>query len=218
MDNTDVKKRVILVQRKRNSLTGETVTRTRPKTSKRQRVVVARGKGSKTIGDVLLARLKPLAFAIRTGLAKRGYNTAGMNFKSQVAVYYNEFSGRKPVDVSEFINHVAFKLKTTDNPNGDIEDARNKQSMMEVNEIVTSVMNVFSTAKHKHEALAMQGQNPRQFMTDEQLTQARAAMIVQEKLLREFRHDNFVTQGDLMKWIKWVVIGGLVIWLLWRYA
>ena len=209
MDNTDRKKRVILINKRVNHLTGETVVRTKPKNPQRKKIIVAEGKGKKTIGNILLSRLYPFGFAINTGLIKRGYNVSGLNFKSKVAIYYNEFAtgiiGRKPLNVSEFINNVSFKLTPDDEINGDIEETRNQVQFAEITSVVNDIIEVFKVAKFKYETLKIQGFEPRQFLTDEQLTQAKAAFIVQDRLTKNLQSDHFFQSGEVWGLVKIIV-------------
>ena len=201
MDNTDIKRDVVLVRNKT-----------------KKKVVVARGNGSRTIGDVLIARLRPFRFAIITGLKKHGINTAGVNFKTLVILYHNEFAinatGVKPVPITQFTNSAAFKLKTADKPTADTGDARNMASFMDIVDIVNHVINVFKVAKVKYEVAVNRGDNPKQVLTDEEYTQAKACFLVQDTLMKRMKGDNYVTTGKLRKWVIWAVVIGLGIYLL----
>lgn len=202
MDNTDIKRDVVLVRNKT-----------------KKKVVVARGNGSRTIGDVLIARLRPFRFAIITGLKKHGINTTGVNFKTLVILYHNEYAvgGQvKPVPITQFINSAAFKLKTDDKATGDTGDARNMASFMDIVDTVTRVINVFKVAKVKYSVAVSRGDDPKQVMTDEEYVQAKACFIVEDSLLRKMKGDNYLKAGQVKKFVIWAVIIGVGIYLLSR--
>lgn len=213
MDNTDRKKRVILINRKYNHLTGETVIRTKPKINKREKIVLAEGKGTKTIGEILLARVRPFNFVIKTLLIRRGYNVSGLNFQSKVIIFYNEYAagevGRTKIDFSEFINNVSFKLKPDDELTEDINETRNRVEFLKVTDVADTIVKCFKTANFRYESLKIQGLEPKHFMTDEQLLMAKATFIVMNRLSKKLQSDHFLKKSEVIVWLKWIV--GLLI-------
>lgn len=204
MDNTDKKKRIVLFQQLVNKQTGETITRVKPKPKSRKKIIVAKGKGTKTVGKILLARLYPLRFALDTGLRRKGINTTGLSFQTLVIMYYNAFSGNKPVVISDFINNPVFKLRPSDNPSGDLSEARNQTAMVQVNDIVFEVMNIFKRAYERYRTLNNMGLDPKQNMTVEEFSQAKAAIKVKNQLIREASEDHFLKASDFVKTLKWI--------------
>lgn len=194
MDNTERQNRIVLIDRKR------------PKRKK----VLARGRGRKTVGAILTARLLPFRFAMRSGLAKRGYHVHAMDFKTTIGTYYNEFGaggpGAKKIDVSAFINSVAFKITPDDQVTGDLDETRNRLAFAEVAAMADEIINIFRSAKFRYQTLVTQGLPPRQFMTDEQLTQAHAVFIVEERLLKKLDGDHFLKKDEFWGFLKWAGI------------
>lgn len=215
MDNTDIRRKVILKKTRFNSLTGETITVTRPKVRKRKTVVLSRGKGKKSIGNILLSRLVPFRFAIKTCLVKLGYNVSGLDFKTETALFYNEFAvnryGRKSLNVSEFTNNVAFKLSPDDNINGDLDEARNRTAFLEITDVADSILNVFKGSRTKYETLKLQGLQPEKLMLSAELLQAKAVFIVQRRLTEKIEYDSFVKKNDVIN----LVFIGFLIYFIW---
>lgn len=220
MDNTDVKRKVVLVRKTYNHLTGERTTTVKPKLVKSKKIIVARGYRSMggdaghTVGDVLTAKALPFRFAMRTLLNQRGYNTNKLKFKSLLIKFYNEFSSKKYIDESNFVNNVVFKLRPTDNPSGDINDARNRTAFFEVTQITNDVINIFKIARDKYMIAANNGLQPEQLLKDEELTMAKATFKVERSLLSENKKDHYVSSGELHKTLYF--IGGflLIYWLI----
>lgn len=215
MDLTDrTQRRTILTKKTFNPVTGETVTITRPKPVRKRKMTVARGKGdSYTIGDVLLSRLRPLRFAMVTGLQRSGVNTSGLPFKTLTVLYYNTFTGKK-TDLSGFINNPVFKLSPKDETAGDIQEARNRTAMLNVSDVVDTIITLFKTSRDKYNKAVSMGFDPEKNITDEDLTRAKAVFLVEKRLRRELRHDNFVRQSDVITVVKWAVIGFIIYYIL----
>ena len=221
MDNTDVKRKVVLVSSNYNSITGERVLRVKPKPRTKRKIIVASGYKSMsydgeghTIGDVLTAKVLPFRFAIKLLLRKRGVMTVGMPFKTLLVRFYIEFSGKKHLDESTFINNVSFKLKPSDNPTGDVTEARNRTVFLEVAELANAVIDLFKVAKAKYQVTISQGHDPVQLLKDEDVTMARAAFTVERDLISKSRKDHYVKYNDLTKTIKWIIGIGLVIFII----
>ena len=214
MDLTGNVQRKLLVNKSVNSVTGETVIRVRPKPIRYKRVVIARGSGdTATIGDIITARLRPLRFAMVTGLRRFGINTTGVSWPVLVALYYNTFSGKR-VDVSEFSNHVAFKLKTKDEATADLTDPKNRTQFAEINDIVTEIIELFRQSKEKYLTAEKFDNNPEQVLKSEDVCRAKAVFIVERKLRRELRADHFLKQSDMVTVIKYAIIGFILYYIL----
>jgi hypothetical protein len=218
MDNTDIstsgRTANVLIKTYRNTKTGETRVITKPLTPvKSKKVVIAKGKGKKTVGAILIARLRPFRFAMVELLKRRGINAYHLPFKTLIPIYFNNFCltdfSVKPLDISEFSNHVAFKLAVTDETNGDIEEARNMRSFMDIAEVLDHIIAVFKGAKESYRVTKLQGLKPSKYLTDEQLIQAKACMIVERKLAEQSKYDNYVKTSDILGFVKiilWVAL------------
>lgn len=169
-----------------------------------------------TIGDDLIGRLRPFRAAMIRGLQQRGVNTFGMKFKTVVATYYNEFSGKK-LNVSDFINNIAFKIKRSDDVTGDLLNARVQTSFNEINDVVSAVINIFKVSKSKYEAALTYGYEPDKILTDEEFTQAKAANRIEHSLLIKFRGDHYMKYSEFRKNMLWIFGFALVLWLCYIY-
>lgn len=204
MDNTDIKRKVILFQKRFNPVTGEKIIRTKPKNRIKIKRVLAKGRGRKTIGAILIARLQPLRFAMITGLNRKGINTLGLDLKNIVIQYYNNFSGNKPILVSKFINNFAFKITPNDTLSTDIDSARNQTAMMDIETVVSEIIRTFREAEAKFDNMKYLGLQPNLMLSDENRTQAKAVKLVKKKLIREEKQDHFLKVGQFRKTILWI--------------
>jgi len=212
MDNTDRVEQKILTKKLINSETGETITRTKPIKQKKQRIIVASGRGKKSVGNIMLAKVMPFKFAIVTLLKKRGYDTSLMNFRTLLGTYYRDFV-KPDFDVPVFANNIAFKLSPDDETTGNITDARNALQFTEIPIIVDGVISTFVKSKQKYDTCIMQGFDPEMSLKDEEITQAKACIVVQERLLKKEKSDHFLKVDDL-KNIYWLIGFILVFWIL----
>lgn len=186
MDNTVHNNRVVLVRKRK--------------------VYVANNRKGATCGDVILARLEPFRKAMIIGLNRRGINTTSLNLKTLTVLYYNEFSGRKPLGVSEFINSFCFKITPKDVTTADRNDPRNVTAISDINEVADSIIFVFRNAKDRYNNLLLQGFEPRRSMRDEEIIQANAAREVQAKLISKSAGDHYVKFSDITPFLKWGLI------------
>jgi len=222
MDNfVSEKRRVVLVKKSFNPATGESVVRTRPRIARRQRTVVARGYRSSsydgeghTVGDVLMAKATPFRFAMTTLLRRAGYATDGMPFKTVLIKFYNLFSGHPQEDETVFINNVVFKLKTNDDPTGDVDSARNQNSFVVVANIVNEVINIFKRSRDKYDTCIANGLVPEQLLTDAEVTEACATRMVERSLMRESKRDHYVSSGEFKKTLRWLLGIGIVVFII----
>jgi hypothetical protein len=128
-----------------------------------------------------------------------------MKFKTIVAVYYNEFSPTgKKINVSQFINNVAFKINKNDKPTTDINSFRNQTSFAEINFIVDSIINIFKVAKQKFETALDYGYEPKKILSDETILQAKATFLIEEKLLKKFKADHFMKFSEFKETLYWL--------------
>lgn len=169
-----------------------------------------------TTGDELINRLRPFRAAMIRGLQQRGVNTFGMKFKTVVATYYNEFSGRT-LNVSDFINNIAFKIKKSDDVTGDILSSRVQASFNEINDVVSAIINIFKVARNKYDAALVYGYEPEKLLKDEEVTQAKAAKKVEHSLLLKFRGDHYMKYSEFRKNMLWIFGFALVLWLCYIY-
>lgn len=196
MDNTDVKREVILVKKKE---------------------VLASGicdKRRHTIGDVLIAKVLPFRFAMITLLNRRGYRTDSLSFKFLVVKFYNEFVTKNPINESAFINNVVFKIRPDEKTSGDINEARNKTAFLQISEVADNVIDAFRRAKFKYQLHIEKGLNPEQLLADEELTMARAVFLIERDLLKRSHQDNYVSSGEMRKIIWWMIIIAGILWFL----
>lgn len=214
MDLTGNVQKKLLVNKSVNPLTGETVIRVRPKPTRYKRVTIARGSGDTvTVGDIITACLRPLRFAMVTGLNRFGVNTKGVSWPVLIALYYNAFSGKR-IDVSEFSNHIAFKLKTTDEATADLTEPKNRTQFAEINDIVNEIIELFRQSKEKYLTAKRFGSNPEQVLKSEDICRAKATFLVERKLRRELRADHFLKQSDVVTVIKYAIIGFILYYIL----
>lgn len=161
-----------------------------------------------SIGENIIAKLIPFKFAILTGLQRKGIDTRGMKFKTVVATYYNEYSGKK-INVSDFINNVAFKVNVSDETLNDVSSIRNQTGFVEVSLIVDSIINMFKESRKKFETALIYGYEPEKILSDEDISRAKAAKIVEENLLKKFKADHFMKVSEMnltIKWLTWLVV------------
>lgn len=200
---------------------GSITTTKKLKPKQRHKVVVARGTGEHTVGAVITSQLLPFKNVMQSQLTKRGFNTARMSFKDMIPLYYNEFVSNKnvsdspyvPINTFEFTNNPAFKIHPSDNLNGDVRDYRNLGYFDNLNGIVDNIISIFRTAKMKKRYATIEGMNPKQVMTDEELAQANAAEAIEKKLENKALNGKAVSIGTF----KNVLIIGLVIFILYKY-
>lgn len=168
---------------------------------------------SKTcLGEQIIGKLKPLQFAMVKGLQRKGISTFGMKFKTVVAVYYNEFSGNT-INVSDFINNVAFKVFNADDISGQLINVRVQNSIRELNEIVEAIINIFKTSKNKYDVAVSYGYDPEKMLKDEEIYQAKATKIVEFDLLKKFKSDHYMKASEFNYSIKWILGFFLVLYL-----
>ena len=77
----------------------------------------------KSVGAEITSELLPFKKTMIKQLNRRGYNTLGTPFKYIIPLYYNEILAEQndfePINSFKFTNNPAFKLKNSDNYNGD---------------------------------------------------------------------------------------------------
>ena len=219
MDLTENKEPVILTKTYRNRRTGEVKTITKPvPVTVPKKKVIARGKGKKTAGRILIARLQPFKGAMIRGLQRHGINTMSLPFKTIIALYYNEFCltdiTKKSLNVTDFINNVAFKINVNDDINGDITEARNETAFTEIATIVDYIISVFKGAKEKYLYIKQQSLPVYQYLTDEELLQAKTCISVERDLLMKSANDSYVKVTDFKMLVKIVLFFVLIYYLL----
>lgn len=170
-------------------------------------------KKPQSAGCLILDKIYPFRFAMITALQRRGIYVQGMQFKTLVATFYNEFSGKK-TDLVSFINNPAFKIGLEDELTVDLSSVRNQTSMIEVSLIVDSIVNIFKTAKQKYQVALDYGYEPDKILSDEDLIFAKAARIVENDLLRKFKADHFLKAGEVSSATKWILGFVIVLYLL----
>jgi hypothetical protein len=195
MDNTEEKRRIVLVRKRK--------------------IIVAKPQHTPSIGCTILKELLPLRQAMIIGLRSRGINTQGLNFKTVVVLYYNEFSGRY-INISEFINNFSFRISSVDITLADKNSARNLTAISQVKSVVEVIINIFKTAKDRYDTLLLQGFSPRELMTDEEISQARHAIKVEKELLSNSKKDHFVKASELNHYLIFAIVAGLLFYFLFK--
>jgi len=195
MDNTDVKKPVIL---------------TKPIVEKRK-VNIAAGKvRNRTLGFYLLNRVRPFRFAMVLGLQRRGISTKNLPFRTIVGLYFNNFCansfGIMPIDIVQWNNNIAFKITEKSDTGSELQEARNMTAFTQIAEVCDYIVELFREAKEKYLIAKMQGYEPKEVLTDEQFTQAKACMRVEKRLNNAERSDNYIKLSSVKAFIKWLII------------
>jgi hypothetical protein len=175
------------------------------------------------IGNDLIAKLIPFRNVMRYQLQKRGYSVKYLSFKDLVSLYYNEFvsvngnseSYLQPVNCYEFRNNVLFKLKRNDNINGNFDLHRNLKHFDSIGGVVDNIIQIFKTAKLKKRYAILQGMNPKEQLTDEELIQANAAERIEKDLENKALESKTIKFGDVKNLIIWSVII-LIFWQLFK--
>lgn len=178
-----------------------------------KKVVLILPKVQLSYGDKIINKLKPFRFAMVTGLQRKGISTNGMKFKGIVVYYYNDYSGKK-VDVSEFINNVAFKVFEGSDVSGDTNSVRVQTAFVELSLIVDSVVNLFKESAQKYDTAISYGYMPDNILNDEDISRAKAVKIVEQSLLKKFEADHFMKAGEFNTTLKWLLGFAIVLYLL----
>jgi len=216
LSSTDSKK--ILTRRVKN-FDGSVTTTTKLKKPKKVKRVIARGKGEHTVGAVITSQLLPFNKVMRKQLNNRGYDTRRVDFKNLIPLYYNEFVSNKenknsplvPINSYEFRNNPSFKIKPSDDLNGDLISIH-ADHFSGVNDIVDSIINVFKSSKDKFNSAQDIGENPNQILTDEEITQAKAAKKVERLLEDKMMGEITLKTSDFITFLKWII----GFWLIWQ--
>jgi len=164
-----------------------------------------------TYGGQVTTELLPFKGVMAYQLSKRGFNTRNLSFRELVPLYYNEFVSNKgnpfssyqPINCYDFRNNISFKVRPSDNFNGDINSFRVKHHFSEVNNVVDGIVNHFKIAQLKKRYAFAQGQNPYHTMTDEELVQARATDRITSHLENQILFDRPIKQGSLLNMLFW---------------
>jgi hypothetical protein len=218
MDNSNIQEQNLKVLRRHNR-DGTITYRKVP--DKPVKVVIARGKGEHTIGAVIVSRLLPFRKAMKMELQRRGFNTSGMNFRNVIALYYNEVISQKydksspyvPIDAKDFVNSFVFKVSPKDDYNADLSDIHNVTDINRVDSVIDNIIDVFRASKLKKQFAHLQGTDPKQVLTSEELLQANAAEKVQRVLENKEMNVKPVSTGQI-KNILFISLIGLLLYTL----
>ena len=201
MDNIDIKNTVIL---------------TKP-IYQRTKKGIAGGNGY-SVGRVLLEKVRPFRFAMLVSLQRKGIATAHLKFRHIVALFYNNFClnsfGVGAVNVSDFGNNLAFKIKTLEEAAPYNSNGRVSSQVNEVTEVAEYVIEQFKQSNEKYKVAKSYGQNPKLTLTDEELLQAAAFRKVYNDLSKEVQGDNFVKVATVKQVLKFAVIIGILYYIL----
>jgi hypothetical protein len=175
-------------------------------------------KGEFSIGTKLLAPLIPFKSVMVRQLNRRGFNTSQLDLKRLTALYYNEIVSNKenkenhfvPISYYEFCNNVAFKIRPSDNLNGDISDFKNLENFDHVNSVTNNIIASFKKAKAKKLKAHYDGLSPRSALTDDEFIQAKALERIENSLEEKALNIKPVSLGDF----KNLFLLFLGVWLL----
>ena len=178
---------------------------------------IAGGNGF-SVGRVLLEKVRPFRFAMLVSLQRKGIATSHLRFRHIVALFYNNFCtnsfGIGQVNVSDFGNNVAFKIKTLDEAAPYNSNGRVSSQVNEVAEVAEYVIEQFKQSNEKYKVAKMYGQNPAMTLSDEELLQAAAFRKVYRGLSKEVQGDNFVKVATIKQVLKIAVISLIVYYIL----
>jgi hypothetical protein len=171
--------------------------------------------GEYSIGTILISPLLPFKATMIKQLQQRGFNTDRMNFKSIVALYYNEFVSNKenkksffvPINAYEFRNNVAFKLKPSDSFQ---LDERNRIYFTDLEDVTKNIIGQFKIAKAKKKKALSDSFEPSSVLSDEEILQANHADLVEQRLEYKALNLKKFTWGDL----KGLLLVALIIWFI----
>jgi len=173
----------------------------------------------RTVGSMMISELLPFKRVMRKQLNMRGFSTNQMPFNQLAILYHNEFASNKfntsnsylPINSYEFCNNVAFKIKPSDNLNGDITNPRNRDYFLQIGGVVDNIVDTFKVAKIKKQIAIRDGVDPRKVLTSEELIQANATEKIQNNLEDKMSLNESIKLKDL----KNVVIFAIVVYLIW---
>lgn len=193
MDNTDIKNNVII---------------TKP-IYKQANKGVASGKGF-SVGRVLLEKVRPFRFAMLLSLQRKGIATQRLSFKYITALFYNNFCvnsfGVEPVDVNDFANNVAFKIKSLEQAQPYNSNGRISSDVNNIVEVTEYIIEQFKQSHDKYNTARYYGQQPSMTLTDNELLQAAAFRKVYSKLSKEVTSDNYLKISSVNQLLKIIIV------------
>jgi hypothetical protein len=203
----------ILTRRKKNVDGSVTVT-TKVIKSKPDRKNIVRGTGEKTIGAVMTGQLQPFKRVMKRQLNKRGINANSLPFKTIIPLYYNEFvrseqNNYNTVDLAKFKNNPVFRIKYSDKLNGSLT-TDHFDYVGEIKESINEVVQFFANALARKNAIIANGENPKEVLNEEELTQAKAAQQVLNNLESLAAGSKPITFKTLKNIFLTVIIGYLI--------
>lgn len=202
MDNTDVKRNVIL---------------TRPVSFQGKSKRIAGGTVH-SVGRVLLEKVRPFRFAMLLSLQRKGIATRHLSFKVVTALFFNNFCtntfGIAPVDVTEFTNNVAFRIKDIAEAEPYNTNGRINSQINQVREVAEYIIERFRQAHEQVKTTKDYGYDVKLTISDEDILMSKAYKRVYNRLNNELKSDNFVKVSDLKGAIKFVIVIGLIYYIL----
>lgn len=150
----------------------------------------------KPIGKIISSQLLPFRNTMKLQLRRHGYDTTYMSFESVIPLYYNEFvAGEKltPIDRNDFINNPTFKIRPSDNLNGEISGIH-KDYFNQINDVVYNIIQTFKISRDKKHAA---GVNYMEVLTNDELIQAKTADKVQQELQLKLLGATSITVDDI---------------------
>jgi len=171
--------------------------------------------GEYSIGTILISPLLPFRKVMVKQLRQRGFNTDQMNFKSLVALYYNEFVSNKenkkssfePINCYDFRNNVAFKLRPSDSFE---VDEKNRGNFTSIEDVTNNIIGQFKLAKSKKKVAMFDSYEPSSVLADEELFMANHAEQVETGLEYKALNTKVFRWGDL----KGILLTVFIVWLL----
>ena len=201
MDNTDVKRNVIL---------------TTPAALQGKKRIA--GGAVHSVGRVLLEKVRPFRFAMLLLLQRKGIATRRLPFKVIVALFFNNFCtnefGIAAIDISGFANNIAFRIKDIKEAEPYNSNGRIHSEINQIKEVAEYIIERFRQAAEKVQAAKEYGYDTRLTISDEDILMSKAFKRVYRILNNEVKSDNFVKVSDLKGAIKFVVIIGIIYYIL----
>lgn len=191
--------------------------------NKPKKIVIARGKGEKTVGTVVLSELLPFKKVMKLQLQKRGFNVTGMSFRNLVITYYNEFVSNKvdksssyiPVNFYEFLSNPVFRMNKIDNYCSLEEKTKINLYVSNIRDVVDNTVDFFKRSLLKKQVAIESGFKPKQVLNPEELVQAAATEKVLKELENKALQNHYVKNSELNE-ILFIGIVVLILYLIFQ--
>jgi hypothetical protein len=165
----------------------------------------------KPIGSIITSQLLPFANTMRLQLRRRGYNTDSLSLKDVIPLYYNEFvveDKLQPVSHFEFINNPAFKVRPSDNLNGELTDVH-KDFFGDISDVVYNIIQKFKLSRDKKRSASLNGMDYMEVLTIDEVVQAKATEKVTKDLQQKLLGNVGITVNDM----KGIMLIAIALWV-----